>query len=64
MDERTITIEEVLERRKDGSLLECFTTGTAAIIGSVKNIEYKGVDYEMPIDEHLQAGIETFKIRK
>lgn len=64
MEERTITIEEVLERRKDGNLLECFATGTAAIVGSVKNIEYKGVDYDMPIDENLQAGEHTFTIRK
>lgn len=59
-----ITIEEVIEKKESGELLECFTAGTAVIVGSVNNIEYKGVDYSIPIDEHLQAGEVSFMIRK
>lgn len=35
-------IDEVMERNKKGELLECFSAGTAVVIGSVKNIEFKG----------------------
>lgn len=38
MSERSITIHEVIEKQKNGDLLECFSAGTAVIIGSVKNI--------------------------
>jgi hypothetical protein len=45
-----------LERNKKGELLECFTSGTAVIIGSVKNIEYNGVNHAIHYEENLQAG--------
>lgn len=64
MSERRITITEVIERNKKGELLECFSAGTAVIIGSVKNIEYNGEQHEIYINEELKAGEHTFKIRK
>lgn len=64
MVERQINIEEVIERNQSGELLECFTCGTAVIVGSVRNIEYKGVDHPIKINEHLSAGEVTFNIRK
>ena len=45
-------------------MLECFSAGTAVIIGSVKNIEYNGENHPIHIEEKLQAGKHTFKIRK
>lgn len=64
VSERKILITEVLERQQKGELLESFGAGTAVIVSSVKNIEYKGKDYKIPIDEKLQAGPITFQIRK
>lgn len=64
MEERVITIQEVLERNKSGDLLECFSAGTAVIVGSVNNIEHNGVDHKIAYNEQLQAGEVTFMIRK
>ncbi|MHA1888477.1 MAG: branched-chain amino acid aminotransferase [Promethearchaeota archaeon] len=43
--ERKITIEEVINAAKDGSLKECFGMGTAAVIAPVGLIHYLGQDY-------------------
>jgi branched-chain amino acid aminotransferase len=40
--ERKITIDEVIEANKDGSLKEIFGTGTAAVISPVGELFYKG----------------------
>jgi hypothetical protein len=57
-------IDEVLERNKKGELLECFSSGTAVVIGSVKNIEFKGENHPIYIDPTLHAGPITADIRK
>ncbi len=44
-------------------MLECFSAGTAVVIGSVKNIEYKGENHKIYIDEKLKAGPITAEIR-
>lgn len=52
VNERHITIDEVMERGKDGSLQEAFGTGTAAVISPVGKIQHRDEaiminDYEM-----------------
>jgi branched-chain amino acid aminotransferase len=42
VEERPITIEEVLAAHADGSLEEVFGAGTAAVISPVGSLEYKG----------------------
>ena len=42
VEERRLSIDEVVERSKDGTLTESFASGTAAVITSVGNIVYKG----------------------
>lgn len=42
VEERPITIDEVMAAGKDGSLKEVFGTGTAAVISYVKEISHKG----------------------
>ena len=42
VNERTISIDEVLKAGKDGSLKEAFGTGTAAVISPVGALHYKG----------------------
>lgn len=64
MCERKITIDEVIERNLKGELLEAFGSGTAVIVGSVKNINYRGKDYPINYDPELGAGPITFQIRK
>ena len=42
MEERPITIDEVVEKAESGELTECFGTGTAAVISPVGSLYYKG----------------------
>lgn len=43
--ERRITIDEVIEAQKDGSLKEAFGAGTAAVISPVGQFAYRGQEY-------------------
>jgi len=45
--ERPVSIEEVIDGCKSGSLKEMFATGTAAVISPVGLICYKGEDYQV-----------------
>lgn len=45
MVERPLSIEEVIEAARDGSLREAFGTGTAAVISPVGQITYRGEDH-------------------
>lgn len=47
VSERRISIDEVIEAQKNGTLDEAFGTGTAAVISPVGLIRYKDVDYEI-----------------
>jgi branched-chain amino acid aminotransferase len=54
VEERDISIDEIIAAHEQGQLKEVFGTGTAAVVSNVKNIGYKGKDY--PID------VSSFKI--
>ena len=45
VSERRVSIDEVIEAQKNGTLNEAFGTGTAAVISPVGMMEYKGEDY-------------------
>jgi branched-chain amino acid aminotransferase len=45
VSERNLSIDEVIEAAKKGSLKEAFGTGTAAVISPVGQITYKGEDH-------------------
>jgi len=48
VEERKISIDEVIEAHKNGTLQEVFGTGTAAVIAPIKELRYK--DYIMQFD--------------
>jgi len=48
VEERAVSIEEVLAAQAAGTLREAFGIGTAAIIAPIACIGYKGKDYEIP----------------
>lgn len=52
VSERKLTIHEVLEGAKNGSLVEMFGTGTAAIVSPVGNILYDGEMKALPLPEN------------
>ena len=41
VEERKISVDELLEAQKSGALEECFGTGTAAVISPVGKLRYK-----------------------
>ncbi|MFI1743531.1 branched-chain amino acid aminotransferase [Thalassobellus sediminis] len=45
---RKITVSEVVEAAKDGSLKEMFGAGTAAVISPIAGFGYKDIDYDLP----------------
>ena len=49
VSERPVTMAEVKEASKNGSLFELFGTGTAAVISPVDKIGYLGEDIHIPI---------------
>jgi len=51
LSERPITMGEVKQAARDGTLLEVFGCGTAAIVCPVKRIGYRGEDISVPTGE-------------
>ena len=45
---RTLTVTEVVEAAKNGTLKEMFGAGTAAVVSPISGFGYKGQDYELP----------------
>jgi branched-chain amino acid aminotransferase len=48
VEERKITVAEVVAAAKDGSLKEMFGTGTAAVISPIAGFGFKGEDFDLP----------------
>ena len=48
VQERRLTIDEVMERLEDGSMREIFGAGTAAVIAPVERLSHKGVTLTVP----------------
>ncbi|WP_070136966.1 branched-chain amino acid aminotransferase [Crocinitomix algicola] len=51
IEERKVTVEEVISAIKEGRLQDAFGAGTAATIAHISAIGYDGVDYELPAIE-------------
>ncbi len=48
IEERKVTIEEIITALKNGTLQDAFGAGTAATIAHISLIGYEGVNYELP----------------
>ncbi|MDX5347354.1 MAG: branched-chain amino acid aminotransferase [Hymenobacteraceae bacterium] len=48
VEERKVSIDEVIEAQQNGTLKEAFGVGTAATIAPIQVIGYKDQDYELP----------------
>jgi len=53
VNEREVTMPEIVEAAKEGRLLEAFGTGTAAVVAPVKQIGYMGQDIFLPTGEEI-----------
>jgi branched-chain amino acid aminotransferase len=54
VEERPISVVELIAAIEDGSLKEAFGVGTAATIAHIATIANDGVDYELPGDERWE----------
>jgi branched-chain amino acid aminotransferase len=52
---RKITVKELVEASKEGTLKEMFGAGTAAVISPISGFGYQGKDYELPEIENSYA---------
>ncbi|MBL4704450.1 MAG: branched-chain amino acid aminotransferase [Flavobacteriales bacterium] len=48
VEERKVTVEEIVEAMENGTLKDCFGAGTAATIAQIASINYRGKDYALP----------------
>lgn len=55
VEERKITVSEVVEAAKNGSLKELFGAGTAAVISPISGFGYKNEDFDLPEFENTYA---------
>jgi branched-chain amino acid aminotransferase len=71
VEERQISIKEIIALAKEGRLTDCFGTGTAAIIAKIEAIGYEGIDYVLPEADQRKVsnwlystiyGIQTSKV--
>ncbi len=62
VEERRLTVDELVSGIKDGSVEEAFGVGTAATVAQIRAIGNDGIDYELPpIDENsFQVKIDRY----
>jgi len=48
IEERKLSIDEIIEAHEKGILKDAFGTGTAATITHIETLNYKGIDYHLP----------------
>ncbi len=56
MTEKHFTIQEMIDAIKENRFIEAFGTGTAAIVCPIKEISYKGVNYQLFSDPNQNVG--------
>ena len=66
---RTISVYEVEEAAKNGTLLEMFGAGTAAVVNPILGFSFKGKDYELPkvensLADHFKNRITSIQTKK
>ena len=48
VEERRVSVEEIEEAFKKGTITEAFGTGTAAVVSPIATINIEGIDYNLP----------------
>jgi len=56
VEERKISVKELVETAKNGSLKEMFGAGTAAVVSPISAFGYRDTDYDLPELENTYAG--------
>ena len=58
LEERRVSVDEIEEAFKKGTITEAFGTGTAAVVSPIATINIEGTDYNLPA-----AGADSFQQR-
>lgn len=61
VEERPVTVAEIEEAIKNGTLTEAFGVGTAAVISQIVAIGIEGTDYDLPAVENRQISNHILK---
>lgn len=61
VQERLLSVKELVEGITSGAVTEAFGAGTAAVIAPIKTIGFEGVDYELPAPEASNFSAKVFK---
>lgn len=61
VEERKVSIDEVIEAHKNGTLTDAFGTGTAAIIAKIASFNHNGVEYTLPAPEEREVSNYLYK---
>ena len=48
IEERKVSIDEIIVASRSGSLQEAFGVGTAVVVAPIESISYEGQDYQLP----------------
>lgn len=70
VEERPLSVDEVIEAHKNGQLQDMFGTGTAVTITPISGFGKDGIEYTLPdnetrkISQHLKAELEAVKRNK
>jgi branched-chain amino acid aminotransferase len=48
VEERKVSVAEVMEAAQNGTLQEAFGCGTAAVVSQIITIGFRGTDYPLP----------------
>jgi len=56
VEERRVSVKELVEGAESGKLTEAFAAGTAATVTSISNINYKGKDYPLQNADENSVG--------
>jgi branched-chain amino acid aminotransferase len=60
VQERLLSVKELVEGINTGAVTEAFGAGTAAVIAPIKTIGFEGVDYELPAPKESDFSAKVF----
>ncbi len=61
VEERPVTVKEIIFALENGMMTEAFGTGTAATIAKIQTIGYEGTDYNLPADNESSFSTRVLK---
>ena len=61
VEERRVSVDEIISAIKDGSLKEAFGAGTAATIAHIDILNHQGTDYKLPAIESREFSNRVYK---